>query len=459
MGSLKFDSLPEDVLIQILLYKPKFEWPEKEWNSEMRTLLSISHTNRALRRLALSTPCLWSTLTIEIGLLMYYVNGDNDPEKARRVMRARNEGALNLFRLWIERSGEVPLNYKIDVRGNTPAANDLINLFFEQRYRWRSAKVIFGKIPPHLPFPSSGLKNMPCLQNLSITIKNLNAVFQLKTNIDLSESTQLRNLYLKWVNSSLWRTIMDTIHTQQLTELELVLTPDVHTRDISDPYILTSLGSFTNLKRLYIELNRPGYFNSDEVWNGPPVLFPNLRVLILYESREEILEHLNTPSLVSLFLHLGVDGEHHIRNFLRRSSPPLETMHISMYRREGDDFLRILEEVPTVKTLSLAYDLLDRRTNKLHDFWSFLSINDSSMDVLLPELTELYCHIVQYLSTDLIEEVILFSEALLSRRKYSKNFRFYGEFEDFPHCIKNVLCPMVDSPYGSSYVRKLFKIS
>ena len=420
----------------------------------MRTLLSISHTNRALRRLALSTPCLWSTLTIKIGLLMYYVNGNKDSEKAKK---ARNEGVLNLFRLWIERSGEVPLNYKIDVRGNTPAANDLINLFFEQRYRWRSAKVIFGKIPPHLPFPSSGLKNMPCLQNLSITIKNLNAVFQLKTDIDLSESTQLRNLCLNRVNSSLWRTIMDTIHTQQLTKLELFLAPDGHTQVISDPYILTSLGSFTNLKRLRIIVS--SYFNFDEVWNGPPVLLPNLRVLILYEFREEILEHFNTPSLVSLFLHIKGDEEHHILNFIRRSSPPLEIMHISVYRLEGDDFLRILEEVPTVKTLSLAYDLLDRRTNKLHDFWSFLSINDSSMDVLLPELTELYCHIVQYLSTDLIEEVILFSEALLSRRKYSKNFRFYGEFEDFPHCIKNVLCPMVDGPYGSSYVRKLFKIS
>ena len=252
---------------------------------------------------------------------------------------------------------------------------------------------------------------------------------------------------------------MDTIHTQQLTELELVLTPDVHTRDISDPYILTSLGSFTNLKRLYIELNRPGYFNSDEVWNGPPVLLPNLRVLILYEFREEILEHLNTPSLVSLFLHIKGDEEHHILNFIRRSSPPLEIMHISVYRLEGDDFLRILEEVPTVKTLSLAYDLLDRRTNKLHDFWSFLSINDSSMDVLLPELTELYFHTVQFLSMDLIEEVTLFSEALLSRRKYSKNFRFYGEFENFHHCIKNVLCPMVDGPYDDFYIKKLFKIS
>ena len=252
---------------------------------------------------------------------------------------------------------------------------------------------------------------------------------------------------------------MDTIHTQQLTELQLDLAPNARTRDISNPCILTSLGSFTNLKRLYIELNRPGYFNSDEVWNGLPVLLPNLRVLILYEDREEILEHLNTPSLVSLFLHIKGDEEHHILNFIRRSSPPLETMHISVYRLEGDDFLRILEEVPTVKTLSLVHTLSDRRNNKLHDFWSFLSINDSSMDVLLPGLTELYFHMVQFLGMDMIEEVTLFSEALLSRRKYSKNFRFYGEFENFHHCIKNVLCPMVDGPYGSSYVRKLFKIS
>ena len=133
-------------------------------------------------------------------------------------------------------------------------------------------------------------------------------------------------------------------------------------------------------------------------------------------------------------------------------------MHIAVYRLEGDDFRHILEEVPTVKTLSLRHTLLDRRNNKLHDLWSFLSINDSSMDVLLPGLTELYFHMVQFLGMDMIEEVTLFSEALLSRRKYSKNFRFYGEFEDFHHCIKNVLCPMVDGPYDPSYIRKLFKI-
>ena len=76
------------------------------------------------------------------------------------------------------------------------------------------------------------------------------------------------------------------------------------------------------------------------------------------------------------------------------------------------------------------------------------------MDVLLPELTELYFHTVQFLSMDMIEEVILFSEALSSRRKYSKNFRFYGKFSSFPCCIKNLLCPMVDGPYNYFNIKK-----
>ena len=179
-------------------------------------------------------------------------------------------------------------------------------------------------------------------------------------------------------------------------------------------------------------------------------------MLILYEDREEILEHLNTPSLVSLFIHIRGDEEHHILNFIRRSSPPLENMHIATEYLEGDVFLRILEEVSTVKTLSLKYDLLDRRTMKLHDLWSFLSINDSSTNVLLPSLTELHYSTYQGLSGDETEEVTLFSEALSSRRKYSKNFRFYGDFSSFSRCIKNLLCPMVDGSYSHFHIEKRF---
>ena len=156
MGSLKFDSLPEDVLIQILLYKPKIkqpkkEWrPKKEWNSEMRTLLSISHTNRALRRLALSTPCLWSTLgTIVIGL--------------------KDEGVLNLFRLWIKRSGKLPLNYRISVKESTRDADELLELFFQEKKRWKSAKIIFVGGRSHVPLVRSEMTDMPNLQKLTIS--------------------------------------------------------------------------------------------------------------------------------------------------------------------------------------------------------------------------------------------------------------------------------------------------
>ena len=92
MRSINLDTLPDDILIQVFLYKPNYKQQEKPDNS-MGTLLSISHTNRALRRLALSTPCLWATLgIIEIGSPIYGVNEDED-----LMEKARDEGVLNLF--------------------------------------------------------------------------------------------------------------------------------------------------------------------------------------------------------------------------------------------------------------------------------------------------------------------------------------------------------------------------
>ena len=94
MGPSNFEKLSDDVLTEILLHNIRFNLLKKPDDS-IGPLLSISHTNRALRRLALSTPCLWATLEIiEIGSPIYDVNEDED-----LMEKARDEGVLNLFRL------------------------------------------------------------------------------------------------------------------------------------------------------------------------------------------------------------------------------------------------------------------------------------------------------------------------------------------------------------------------
>ena len=99
MGPSNFEKLSDDVLTEILLHNIRFNLLKKPDDS-IGPLLSISHTNQALRRLALSTPCLWSTLSLTI-----HRNGsfrrDEDLES-----KTRNDGFVNLFRLWIERSGD-----------------------------------------------------------------------------------------------------------------------------------------------------------------------------------------------------------------------------------------------------------------------------------------------------------------------------------------------------------------
>ena len=204
MGSVKIDSIPEDILIQIFLCgitddsgTIRFYYPLKTF------LLSISHTNQALRRLALSTPCLWSTLSLTI-----HRNGsfrrDEDLES-----KTRNDGFVNLFRLWIERSGDSPLNYKITVNTYTQTSADVLELFFREKRRWKSVKLEFMKNTPHLSFEPTG---MPCLQSLELV--SLRDYVPIEKIIHLSKSTQLGRLYLNQVDSAQWRTIMETIHTQ-----------------------------------------------------------------------------------------------------------------------------------------------------------------------------------------------------------------------------------------------------
>ena len=229
MGSIKLDTIPEDILTHILLYGITDDFETKNYEYTELFLLVISHTNQALRRFALSTPCLWSTLYI-------YIYRD-----------CRYDGLLNFFRLWIERSGDSPLNYKITAYAHTKTSTDVLELFFREKRRWKSVKLEFMKNTPHLSFEPTG---MPCLQSLELV--SLRDYVPIEKIIHLSKSTQLGRLYLNQVDGARWRTIMETIHTQQLTELRLGLA----TRGLAvvDPYLLKSLGTFTNLKRLKFDL-------------------------------------------------------------------------------------------------------------------------------------------------------------------------------------------------------------
>ena len=143
MKSISFDSLPDDIIIQILLLgiTDDLEYLEPEDPKLLRPdhslaiLLSISQTNRSLKRLTLSYPFLWSTIYIFIGH-----NGDRSNDEDPNT-KSRDEGLFNLFQLWVERSDNVPLNYFIVVRERTRTTDDLLKLLFREKYRWQSIEL------------------------------------------------------------------------------------------------------------------------------------------------------------------------------------------------------------------------------------------------------------------------------------------------------------------------------
>ncbi|PAV14787.1 hypothetical protein PNOK_0934000 [Pyrrhoderma noxium] len=410
MRPVKLDSIPEDILIHILLFRITVEFELTIGKDPMSFLLNISHTNRALRKLALSTPCLWSTLSIVIDYSKSCCESEHPEE-----LRPRCDGLLNLFRLWIGRSGDSPLNYEFIICTGAQITYDVFELFLREKNRWKSMSFYFDVITSYTPVFQFELTDMPCLQNFKLISSGTNPM---EKGIDLSKSTQLRCLYLHPVDSSQWRTIMETIHTQQLTELYLGLTA-ARTLAVVDPNFLTSLGTFTNLKRLKFDLYEMDRSESDVVWSGPPVVLPNLTMLVLGEFCGKLMKYLTTPSLVSLSIHTRKDDGSYLHSYLRRSNSPLEIMQGVYGERRG-----------------------------LFDFWSCMSVKDSSTVVLLPKLMELHYNIPHH-SRDMDEEVILLAQAVLSRKNYSEDFHFHlhGSFEfsaDFPHHNKILLYSTID---------------
>ncbi|PAV14782.1 hypothetical protein PNOK_0933500 [Pyrrhoderma noxium] len=422
MGSIKLDTMPEDILTHILLYGITDDFETNNYEYRKLFLLMISHTNQALRRFALSTPYLWSTLYID--------TCRNKPARG-------DDGLLNLFRLWIERSGDSPLNYKIT---SYTTSADVLELFFREKRRWKSVKLEFGDHVPHLSFEPT---DMPYLQNFELV--SLRDYVPIEKIIHLSKSTQLGRLYLNQVDSAQWRTIMETIHTQQLTELYLGLTD--RGLAVADPYLLKSLGMFTNLKRLKFDLYHMSKFNFDPVWSGPPVLLPNLTMLVLAAGCGKLTQYLTTPSLISLSIIPLKDEGSWIVNYFRRSHPPLEIMHLEIYYLEMGDLRFILQEVPNLKTFSLIHGKRYNESKGPYNIWSLLRVDDPSLDILVPKLTDLLYDLPERWERNTNEEVLLLVDAVESRKRYIRNFHFHILYwcYNFSRHVRNMLV-LVDEP-------------
>ena len=100
--------MPEEILLKIFLLGTS-KYDRQKGNM---IPLNISHTNRALRQFALSSPCLWTKMSFTLD-----DDDDDDDDETYDGERlyTRAEHTAKLFELWIERSRNAQLDCKIEV--------------------------------------------------------------------------------------------------------------------------------------------------------------------------------------------------------------------------------------------------------------------------------------------------------------------------------------------------------
>ncbi|KAJ7682979.1 hypothetical protein B0H17DRAFT_1074837, partial [Mycena rosella] len=268
------------------------------WTSESlpqstnKVPLLLSSICSTWRRIALSSPKLWTTLTMRF-------------EAARpnaQVLRDR----VSLCETWLARSRNLPLH--LGLRYTHPDPPSLVDDAFLDvlngcSFRWKSLRLRMQRCDFDRLCQRLGGR-IPLLDTLCVDIVQGGRVLNLSEIIAFEDAPVLPNLLLA---TPFWFCLNGA---KQLP--------------------------VTRLKRLYVvQFAFAGLFlciapNLEECCAAGPFIHRGLRVLRAVHGKHHrpFLDCITTPALEKLELRLGADEEHHFLNFMARSSCPLRTFHL-----------------------------------------------------------------------------------------------------------------------------------
>ena len=228
---------------------------------------------------------------------------------------------------------------------------------------------------------------------------------------DLSSATELKRLWVTSSSAALLRNIVNTLSSQKLEHLRLIIdTIDIDALSIP---ILHALGRLSTLSHLSLTmpLGRIGKAKSQhKKEDKEDVGHVNLENLVDLDLSSpfctRLLPSITAPKLVkaSLSVRQSKDIEE-IKNFLQRSQPPLQSLHIwiqgnDVFEHNTKQFEQLFQLVPNLRSLTLSY------TEKVLGNMDFKDLFLET-ESLLPKLTNLIFDIsVEEASDAEIEEVV-----------------------------------------------------
>jgi len=348
-----FDQLPSEIMgeifLQCLLRKDYFVRP-RSYDAPM-VLCGVSHH---WREVALSTPALWSSISV------LFIHGQLRPNGL-------------LARSWLERSGQHPLSIELVVEGDPRLESlaEVFQIFIPTYKRWRHARFDLcraGHSALSL-FPQNGL---PLLEFLDINLESYDffprrsmTPFPDHLQHIFDESPRLRSLSWKWThvkapslttNQFLTELILDSHLAISECLLILSMCPKLeqctfhNICKISSPkHPLPSIVRYDNLRRLHAETGTP-----------IPTLFQSLTL--------PSLESLTVLESTRRGLPFDLLGAEQISNMIMRSSPPLKELTLENIPFVEDDLIQLLHSLNTLTVLDLndeGSSLASRFTDKI----------------------------------------------------------------------------------------------
>ena len=370
MMTVTFLDISEDVLIYIF----KLAIPEDDSPSNKHSPLNVSHTNRILRQITLENSCLWSYLCL------------------KNVFKIKL-GWKRLLDLWIERSGNAPLNYKLDFQFPSHSENirnfsHLVLKLAEEHIRWQTIEINSTSGP--LEDVRAQLTDMALLRVLLISIPVLPPF-----RLDFSKSKNLQHLSLEAVYGSIWWTISPTIISQELTVLNLWIMGSRRLKDCIcclDVLKACPKVEWFGLGMMRADESQSNNFQS-EINGLSSVTLPNLKTMRLDAGlipSDFFFQKLVTPFLIRLEYRYpsGIINYSSLRTFLQNSGSKLEELFLD---NKHDEIFFMATIMP-----SIFEPLLSLRRLVVHDLrispnlWTNLARNDDNdglgATMLLPKL-------------------------------------------------------------------------
>lgn len=423
---MSIQQLPAEILLEIFAILPDVTEPYRDdyddfgsegiWSARSRALKLLLDVCATWRRLAISSPKLWSEFVVDgIDLL-----GDDG---------AHIKSTVDEIQLWLTRSGKSPISIEIRAHDyeihdssdddeigayaqqQSVYFDDIFSIFFDHIHRWRELVLVLPSYSNWFPRKEMPVDGAPVLEHLSITYVGDFPILGNLSNHRFERLLRSPKLhYFNWPTNGLEGCRLNPYELPWghcgLTEVEI---------EECSPYDILVVLKLTPTLRLFTSSFVTDYTNSQK----KPLFHigdHSLRTLNLAHTSsvevDSIVEYLTLPALQELSFHSMQSTIFlpALTALFSRSRCPLQFLKLSTRRCEqatASALVDCLREVSiTLKSLNLDLPKSERVYDML---FSSLTVPADAIvhrNCLVPRLTFLRVH-DKLLSNQLIEDMVV----------------------------------------------------